>query len=68
MDKYYYLVSQLPFLTFDKESPIDREQFLSEAEKWLSASEMKILLKADMNDFSHESTGSNIVKEYKERI
>jgi len=66
MDKYYYLVSQLPFLIFDKKPPIDREQFLSEAEKWLSASEIKILLKADMNDFSHESPGPDIMKEYKD--
>jgi len=66
MDKYYYLVSQLPFLIFDGKPSINREQFLSEAEKWLSASDMKILLKADMNDFSHESAGLNILKEYKD--
>lgn len=37
MDKYYYLVSQLPVLFFDRENPINIDQFLEEAEKWLSS-------------------------------
>jgi len=46
MDKYYYVVAQLPLLNFDKEPAITSVQFLEEAEKWLSSSDYTILSNA----------------------
>ena len=43
MDKYYYLVSQLPLLVFDKETYLTTDSFLEEAEKWMSPSDYAVL-------------------------
>lgn len=43
MDKYFYLVAQLPSLAFDREMPISIEAFLEEAAKWLPNREMRLL-------------------------
>lgn len=43
MDKYYYLISQLPALFFDREMPITLDRFLEEAEKWLSGKDFRTL-------------------------
>ena len=51
MDKYYYFVSQLPFLTFGQESYIDRERFLDEARKWLSDKDFSMISNVSLNDF-----------------
>ena len=46
MDKYYYVVAQLPLLSYDKEPAIASQQFLEEAEKWLSSKDYTILSNA----------------------
>ena len=66
MDKYYYFVSQLPVLFFDKESYMTSEYFLQEAEKWLSTKDLEILSRVDMNDFSLDGKYSQVLLEYKE--
>ena len=35
MDKYFYLVAQLPVLVFDKPSYMTADRFLEEADKWM---------------------------------
>ena len=35
MDKYIYLVAQLPALVFDKPSYMTSARFLEEADKWM---------------------------------
>ena len=36
MDKYYFLIAELPTLFFGKEPAITVEYFLAEAEKWMN--------------------------------
>lgn len=43
MDKYFYMVSQLPTLMFDRENPITTAAFLEEAGKWMSGRDLKVL-------------------------
>ncbi len=65
MDKYYYLVSQLPHLTFLQEPPIKREYFLEEARKWVSLGEFLILSKVDINDFYLDKRDPELLREHK---
>lgn len=46
MDKYYYLVAQLPLLHFDKETNITTLSFIEEAEKWLGKRDFHLLKQA----------------------
>ncbi|HHS14382.1 MAG TPA: DUF2764 family protein [bacterium] len=43
MDKYYYLVAQLPVLHFDREPALSMQDFLEETEKWLPPRKMRFL-------------------------
>jgi len=54
MDKYYYVISQLPMLFFNRGSVMTVESFLEEAGKWLSARDLKKLSMIDINDSSME--------------
>lgn len=48
MDKYYYLIAQLPFLEFGKKTELSKEDFLQEAKKWLSEKDFSELIKSDI--------------------
>ncbi len=50
MDKYYYLISQLPSLVFDKSSYMSKESFLDEAGKWMNARDVSLLSEVDFNN------------------
>lgn len=50
MDKYFYMVSQLPTLVFDRENSITTEDFLEEAGKWVSKSDLTKLTSARLFD------------------
>jgi len=43
MDRYFYLVSQLPALDFDAAPTITPEAFMEEAEKWLPGGALRLL-------------------------
>lgn len=64
MDKYYYLVAQLPFLEFGKESYISRQEFLEEAKRWLNEKEFSLLSQADINNLSLEEGYPEVLREY----
>ncbi len=66
MDKYYYFVAQLPFLTFNEPSSIDKEQFLAEAKKWLSNKDFSILSPVSINDFYSQDQDPVVLKTYKD--
>ncbi|MFH1519835.1 MAG: DUF2764 family protein [Candidatus Omnitrophota bacterium] len=66
MDKYYYFVAQLPFLTFDEPSSIDQGQFLAEAKKWLSNKDFSILAQVSINDFYSKDQDPEVLKTYKD--
>lgn len=52
MDRYYYLVAQLPALDFEKKSSMTMEYFLEQAEKWMNKNNFKKLRKIDLEDTS----------------
>jgi len=64
MDKYFYMVSQLPTLVFDRDNPITTETFLEEAEKWLSKSDLKTLKSIQIFWDTSDSKGPAIWKSY----
>ena len=66
MDKYYYIVSQLPMLFFDKETYMTIDYLIEEAQKWLSPADFDILSRVDMNDISIDKKGPKLWQQYKE--
>lgn len=65
MDRYYYFVSQLPFLKFNERTYLNREDFLTEAKKWLVNRDFAILSQTDINDFYPRRRDPSVLKEYK---
>ena len=66
MDKYYYIISQLPTLFFAKSAEITVESFLDEAEKWMNEKDFSILSKLDMNDYLFKKREPKTLIAYKE--
>jgi hypothetical protein len=62
MSSHYYLIAQLPTLIFGKESPITKDAFLAEAEKWLTEHEMKTLHAVDINRYAARSNDHPVYK------
>ncbi len=67
MDKYYYVVAQLPLLVADKEPSISSKDFLEEAEKWLSSKDYAILSQVRYNSTKIGITKPKLLKEYVEQ-
>jgi len=65
MDKYYYLIAQLPVLYFEREPALTSEQFLAEAYKWLSAEDYAQLEKVDLNATEPDKNDPDIVRRIK---
>ena len=65
MDKYYYFVSQLPFLTFGQESYIDRERFLGQAKNWLSDKDFSSVSSVSLDDFYPRDGDKEVLAKYK---
>ena len=65
MDKYYYFVSQLPTLTFADESDMTVDNFLTEAQKWVSAKDYNILTEVDINNFDPSQKTNRVFVRYK---
>ena len=66
INKYYYLISSLPYLDLNKSVPIDRESFLGECAKWLAPEEYDRLLKTGTDNFDVESGDFAVVKDWKD--
>ena len=64
-NKYYYLISSLPYLEFDKPPTIDREWLLDEAKKWLTDKDLNIFKSVDVDNLSMLSSDTDIIKEQK---
>jgi len=64
MDRYYYLVSQLPTLGFGKKTSMTIQHFLEEAKKWLNNRDVKKLDSIDIYDTSREKIGVKSYYEY----
>jgi len=66
LNKYYYLVSSLPYLKLGQENFINKEAFLLECKKWLSVKDIKVLSKVSLEDFSVMSGDTPVLQEWKE--
>lgn len=66
MDKYYYFVSQLPLLIFGEKAYVGSENFLVEAQKWLSDKDLSAVLKVSINDFYTKGDDNKTLKKYKD--
>jgi len=64
MDRYYYLVAQLPTLGFGKKSSMTIQHFLEEAKKWLNNGDRKKLESIDIYDTSRDKIGVKSYLEY----
>jgi hypothetical protein len=64
-NKYYYLLSSLPYLVFEIKKQITREDFLNESEKWLSKKDIATLKNINFNNLTHEEKDPDILKEWK---
>ena len=65
MDKYYYLLSEIPYLIFGKESNITQRLFLAEAEKWLSEKDYIELVQLNINEFKEEQINNSLLDLYR---
>ncbi len=65
MDRYYYLITQLPLLDFNSIEHIDIDYFIEQAAKWLSPKDFEIFRRASIDDIYLRKSDNGIVKEYK---
>ena len=65
MDKYYYLIAQLPTLYFDRSSEITLDQFMEEAGKWMSKKDFTALQQISLLDTAYDDRAPKIIKEYR---
>ena len=64
MDKYYYLVTQLPLLTFDQQVEYSSENFLAEAKKWLSSNDYASLAAVDLHKLASMPVKPAVLQQY----
>jgi len=67
MDKYYYIIAQLPTLYFDQGSFLTIEIFLREAKKWMRLPEYRYLSSIDLYDTSLHKKDPRMWREFKKR-
>lgn len=65
MDKYYYLVSLLPTLYFDKEPEFSEDYFRQEVEKWAGQRDLHVLSSLDISKVTPERPDPPVLKQYK---
>lgn len=63
---YYYLVSSLPYLEFEKEISVSAGDFIFECEKWLGGRDLEILHGVNIDSIGLDVKDSFVVKEWKE--
>ena len=66
MDKYYYLIAQLPTLKFGKEPGITVERFMEEAEKWMDGRDYRKLSALDPQTVVLDKRDPRDLKTYKQ--
>lgn len=62
---YYYLPASLPYLVFERKTPISVSDFISECEKWFSGRDLKLIKNIRMNDTQINPEDPGILKEWK---
>jgi len=66
MDKYYYMVSQLPQLTFNRPDHYSQERFLEEAEKWLNRRDYITVSSVKLDGTAPFNRGPRVWQAYKQ--
>ncbi len=66
MNRYYYLVAQLPYLQFGAPAPLESEELITEARKWITDGEFQLLRHIDFKDTEIYGTEPAPVRQYKE--
>ncbi len=66
MDKYYYLISQLPSLSFGKEASITIDRFLEESQKWLSDRDYQRLLEVNLDSYESSKGDLPVITSFKQ--
>jgi hypothetical protein len=66
MDKHYYLIAQLPMLSFDREMPVSVEEFLRTSRRWLSRRELRWLALANLKRYEPEQRGPRVWQDYQQ--
>ncbi len=64
MDKYYYFLSELPFLKFGQRPQIKKKEFIEEASKWLSEKDLCSLCDTSSNNFYIRNNKIAAIREY----
>jgi len=65
MDKYYYLIAQLPQISFDTGSLFSIRSFLEEAEKWMAARDYRLLRRLRFTEADHQIKGPHVWQEFR---
>ena len=65
-NKYYYLISSLPYIAFGKAAPLTKEHFISECRKWLGGDDLKGLLGIDAKNPEAGAGDRGFTREWKE--
>lgn len=63
MDKYYYVISQLPVLFFDKDTFMTIDYFLEETQKWLTPTDYNILSNVNINSQTWDKQAPKLLQE-----
>ncbi len=66
MSSYPFLLAQLPTLSFQETEFPSLEEFLEQAEKWLSEQEYAVLARADLHDYQAAEHGFELLREWSE--
>lgn len=64
-NKYYYLVASLPYLRFEKKTPVSKDTFLEECRKWLSDQDLKAVRDLDIKQPDIKDGDISLVREWK---
>ena len=63
-NNYYYLIASLPHLRFGDNLPITEKEFISEANKWLSASNLSALKNINLDNFEIREKDPTVIKKW----
>ena len=66
MDKYYYLIAQLPRLVFNRQNSMNEKSFLAEAGKWLSKRDLGIVSSIKLDGRAPFKKGPGVWQAYQE--
>ena len=64
MDRYFYLISQLPMLFFDREPLVTISDFLEETEKWFSRKEAQALARVNLHRLTMDALDNTTLRQY----